>query len=296
MKIAPGRSFRWFSAMAARVRYRFFLLAGVFPYLLGAAVAYHEAGAIEWWLLVVGLVGILSLSAGIEGMNEYFDSKIGGDRVFARAGRLPAWWSLPVGLLGFGLTFLVALYLTRLRGWPLLGFALLGVTAALAYLMPPVRLSYRGLGEAVIAISYGPGLTLGSFYLQTGHLSWTCMQASLLPMLLILALSLANEVPDFYGDRLVGKRNLIVRVGRKKGVYLYGTTVVLCFALIAVGVFTGSFPRLLWFGLVLVPLALWNGLLAVRECQTPVRFVGVIRGTMLLYVLINTIAILGYVT
>ena len=39
--------------------------------------------------------------------------------------------------------------------------------------------------------------------------------------LLIMALAVVNAIPDFHQDRLVGKRNLVVRLGRERAVWLY---------------------------------------------------------------------------
>ena len=89
--------------------------------------------------------------------------------------------------------------------------------AAIFYEAPPIRWSYRGLGEAVIALSYGPWMVLGSLYLHTRALSWGAFWASLVPGLLIMALAVVNAIPDFHQDRLVGKRNLVVRLGRERG-------------------------------------------------------------------------------
>ena len=70
------------------------------------------------------MAGVGFLSAGIEGMNEYFDSVKGGDRVFSLAGRVRVWWHLPLGLAGFALALAVVACLVALRGWPVLAFAL----------------------------------------------------------------------------------------------------------------------------------------------------------------------------
>jgi 1,4-dihydroxy-2-naphthoate octaprenyltransferase len=45
--------------------------------------------------------------------------------------------------------------------------------------------------------------------------------ASFVPGLLIMALAVVNAIPDFHQDRLVGKRNLVVRLGRHRAVRLY---------------------------------------------------------------------------
>lgn len=283
------------AAAAGALRYRFFLTAGIFPYLLGAAVAYHVTGLADWRTLLAGMAGVIAVSVGIEGMNEYFDARIGGDRVFAAAERVKVGWHLPVGIAGFGVAFLIGVYLTALRGWPILALALAGGCAALSYLIPPVQLSYRGFGETVITLSYGFGLTLGSYYLQTGRLSWLCVWAALLPVLLILAMTLANEVPDYYGDRLVGKRNIVVRIGRAGAVRLYAIVTGLCFGLLLIGLLAGLYPPLLALAFLLAPLALVNGRTAWKHYAAPARFGGVIRGAILQYVLITLLAIVSYV-
>src|SRR5205814_7710843 len=111
------------------------------------------------------------------------------------------------------------------------------------YVRPPVRWVYRGLGETMIALSYGPWMTLGSLTLHIGRFSWGALAASLVPALLIGSLAIVNAIPDFYQDRLVGKRNLVVRFGRRTGVYLYLSASSIALALIGLGAFSGLFPK-----------------------------------------------------
>ena len=49
-------------------------------------------------------------------------------------------------------------------------------------------------------------------------LAWGALWASLVPGCLIMALAVVNAIPDFHQDRLVGKRNLVVRLGRQRAV------------------------------------------------------------------------------
>ena len=64
------------------VRYRFFLYAGLLPYLLGAAWAYATAGALDVPIFWSGLGGVVLAVIGVEAFNEYFDSRMGTDRIF----------------------------------------------------------------------------------------------------------------------------------------------------------------------------------------------------------------------
>lgn len=276
-------------------RYRFFVMAGVFPYLLGCAVAHDATGGMNWVTGILGLVGVICLGLGIEGMNEYFDSQLGGDRVFETTRRTGVWWHLPLGLAGFVAALAAAVCLTVLRGWGVLAMALCGGFVALSYLMPPIRLSHRGLGETAIAVGYGPGLTLGGFYLQAGQLSWHVAVVSLVPGLLMFAMSLANEVPDYHGDRLVGKQNLIVRLGRRNGVILFAAVMSLWFGLIATQVVLGVFPLGLGLCLLLIPLVVRTVQHGLRHCQNPIRYVRIVNTMIVLFVMVNVIAILSYV-
>ena len=279
------------ACIAETVRYRFFIIAGVFPYALGLAAA----GEVNWLTGLLGLAAVVLVGLGIEGMNEYFDSRIGGDRVFASTRRTAAWWHLPLGLGSFAAASALAVCLAIMRGWGVLVFALCGGAVALSYLMPPIRLSHRGLGEAAIAVGYGPGLTLGGFYLQTGQLSWHVAVLSLVPGLAMFAIALANEVPDYYGDRLVGKMNLIVRAGRRKGVILCGAVMALWFGLIASQLILRVFPLALGLCLLLIPVAFSSVRYGLKHCETPHLYVRVIRTMILVFVIANTVAIMSYV-
>ena len=198
--------------VCALVRYRFFLYAGLLPYLLGAAWAYALADAFDGTIFLSGLAGVVLAVVGVEAFNEYFDSRMGTDRVFNPADLPPMTDAvLWLGIAAFAGALAVGIYLTILRGWPILAFALLGGAAAIFYVAPPIRWAYRGLGELVIALSYGPWMVLGSLYLHTQRLSWQALVVSLVPGCLIMGLAVVNAIPDFHQDRLVGKRNLVVR-------------------------------------------------------------------------------------
>src|SRR6185295_14676630 len=66
----------------ALVRYRFFLYAGLLPYLLGAAWAHSVVGKFDPALFWSGLGGVVLSVIGVEAYNEYFDARMGTDRVF----------------------------------------------------------------------------------------------------------------------------------------------------------------------------------------------------------------------
>lgn len=256
------------------VRYRFFLYAGLMPYLLGAAWAHGIAGVFNPELFWLGLAGVILAVVGVEAFNEYFDSRMGTDRVFNPDDPPPmSDWVLWLGIAAFAGALAVGIYLTLQGGWPILAFAILGGAAAIFYVAPPIRWAYRGLGELVIGLSYGPWMVLGSLYLHTGELSWPALWASLTPGLLIMALAVINAIPDFHQDRLVGKRNLVVRVGRQRAVWLYTALAAAGLASVAIGVAAGAFPWAGMLALFAAPLLASSARRAIRAFQTPTQMI-----------------------
>ncbi len=266
------------------VRYRFFLYAGLLPYLLGSAWAYAIAGAFDAAVFWSGLGGVILSVIGVEAFNEYFDARMGTDRVFnpedvppiARA----VFW---IGSLAFAAALAVGISLAVHGGWPILAFALAGGTAAIFYEAPPIRWSYRGLGELVIALSYGPWMVLGSLYLHTRSMSWAAFAASLVPACFIMALAVVNAIPDFHQDRLVGKRNLVVRLGRERAVRLYLALAAAGLAAIVAGVAAGAFPAASLAALAAAPLVVASGRCARATFATPRLFLPAMRFMVIAY-------------
>ena len=280
-----GAPVRQALAVLRLVRYRFFLYAGLLPYLLGAAWAWSVDGRFATAAFWSGLAGVVLAVVGVEAFNEYFDAREGTDRVFNPAD-LP---TIPVtvfwiGTVAFAGALAVGIHLTLHGGWPILAFALLGGAAAIFYEAPPIRWSYRGLGEAVIALAYGPWMVLGSVYLHTGTLSAAAAGASLVPGLLIMALAVVNAIPDYQQDRLVGKRNLVVRLGRRRAVALYLGLSAAALAVVVVGVALRAFPVGCLAALFAAPLLVASARRARDTFEQPRRFIPAIRSIVACYV------------
>lgn len=273
-------------ALLTMIRYRFFLYAGLMPYLLGTVWSYASGGRFDAAIFWSALAGVALAVVGVETFNEYFDSRLGSDRVFNPQDAPPmsvgVFW---LGVAAFALALGVGVYLTTRCGWPVLAFAGLGGLAAIFYAAPPIRWAYRGLGELVIGLAYGPWLMLGSVYLQTGSVTWSALAASLVPGLLIMSLAVVNAIPDFQQDRLVGKRNLVVRLGRRRAVWLYlalaGTGLLIAVA----GAAMGLFPRACLAVALALPLLISSGRRALHSYQWPRRFAPAIRSVVGCYLL-----------
>ena len=100
---------------------------------------------------------------------------------------------------------------------------------------------------------------------------------------IVIKLYLINEIPDFYGDRIVGKRNMTVRLGRERAILLYGLSHTLPFIFITLGVALNILPRFALLSLLCFPLAIRNFFIARNNITDPHNFIPAIRGAVLVY-------------
>ncbi len=235
------------------IRYRFFLFAGMLPYVLGQAVAFGLYKSPKWNCSLWGFAGIFLVLVAVELFNEYFDAKEGGDRIFSpNDTQIPAYF-FPLGLFSLAIAFAIGVYLTLQTGWVILLFSFFGFLGAYFYVGPPIRWAYRGFGELTIALCYGPFMVLGSYYLQTKTIEFVPFFVSLVSGLSIFCLAILNEIPDYYQDMLVGKQNLVVRLGKQRAIVLLKLCLTGLFALLILGIIMKTIPLLAMFAVITLP-------------------------------------------
>ena len=268
------------------IKYRFFLFAGLFPYFLGQAIAINVQGGLNWAHFWLGFAGVFLVLAAVELFNEYFDAKQGGDRIFSlKPPEIPAWF-FKLGISALGLAFIIGVYLTLQTGWPVLLFSFLGFLGAYFYVGPPIRWAYRGFGELVIGLCYGPFMLLGSYYIQTQKLGFGPFFVSVISGLSVFCLAILNEIPDYYQDMLVGKRNLVVRLGKQRAILLLKLGLAGVFALLVLGVVIKTIPVLAIVAVVTLPWILKNLKTAEKNCDNPKAFLFAVNTLVVAHIVI----------
>ncbi len=206
--------------------------AGMF---LGACMANGD-GALSWPWLVVTVLGVFCVEIAKNASGELVDYDSGTDLAVTAAERSPFSGGKRVlvdGLLnraqtrGTAIAFYSAaicfgLVITLWRDERVLSLGLIGLALAWYYHGGSLRLSYRGLGEFAVALSYGPLVVCGTYLVQTGEFSPVVFNAACALGILVAAFLWINEFPDYRADRGAGKRNLVVRLGLERASVCYG--------------------------------------------------------------------------
>jgi 1,4-dihydroxy-2-naphthoate octaprenyltransferase len=92
---------------------------------------------------------------------------------------------------------------------------------ALGYTVPPLKLSWRGLGELDVGLTHSIGVVLCGYLLQGGHWRDGFPWLVGLPMFLaILPSIILAGCPDMEADREAGKRTLATRLGLRRTMLL----------------------------------------------------------------------------
>lgn len=120
---------------------------------------------------------------------------------------------IAAGAAAIGIMVASTLWLEREHAWV---FGLVCIAIFATYTFPPIRLNYRGGGEALEMVGVGVALPLTQAYLQSGQL-WPRGSTSILGgyALLSLASAIASGLSDERSDRAGGKRTVASRHGNR---------------------------------------------------------------------------------
>jgi len=210
-------------------------------------------------------VAAIHLAANL--LNDYYDAGgsdpinlrvtpfSGGSRVIQN-GELKAATVLGMSILFLALALAAAVYLIRAGRSLVIPLGLLALFAGWSYSAPPLQLMSRGWGEIVIFFTFGPLVTLGAYYVNSGSLSLESFAIGFPQGFLITAVIWVNQFPDYQADKEAGKKNLVVRLGPGISRYLYCLIMILSFISIILLVGILKIHYLVMLAFISFPLAL----------------------------------------
>ena len=214
------------AAVLWRATRAYSLPASVVPVLLGTVLAARGYGGgngrFSWLTLLIVLLGAVLAHIGANVLNDYFDFVNGvdtrpehGSGVLTR-GEMTAHHALIYALILLAGAALCGLFLLRANPPVIIPLAAIGLACAVLY---PAFLKRFGLGDLLIIIAFGAGLSLGAYAVQAGALS---VDAALrvvcysLPIcLLVDAILHANNLRDARDDEAAHVRTLATMLPSK---------------------------------------------------------------------------------
>jgi 1,4-dihydroxy-2-naphthoate octaprenyltransferase len=268
--------------------------AGMF---LGACAAARD-GELSWGWLLLTVLGIFCIEVAKNASGEIFDYDSGTDPAVRSEDRSPFSGGKRVlvdrlltrrqtvaiaavtYLLGIGAGLIIVTY----REPRVLWLGVVGVAFAYYYHAPPLRFSYRGLGELTVGLCYGPLITSGTYLVQRGAVTSEIVFSSLVLGLLISAFLWINEFPDYRADVQSGRQNLVVKLGRPRAARWFVAIVAVAAVLLLLLPVFGA-PVGVWLGLPFVIPAAAACAILLRYPEATRRLIPAQAMTLLAFVL-----------
>ncbi len=220
----------------------------VFSFALGSVLAWYHTGAFHWGIFLCALAAVFFIANGIYLTNEAQDyegdrlnagriggrggmglTTTGGTQVLVR-GYLRREHVQVVGMLFFALAIplgLVIQFVFHAPPWTI-PLGVVGMFVTYSYSNPPIKASYRGLGETCMMVGYAL-LVFTAYYMQAGP-RWFPLVIALPRILTVPALKIIREFPDRTADESSGKRTLVVIFGQRRMARIYVALIVLSLA------------------------------------------------------------------
>lgn len=285
----------------------FFLLGGIVLYALGAFIARYEGQPIDWRRYLLGQLLVTGLQLMTHYFNEFWDVEVdrlnrartffsGGSGILP-SGVLSRETALAAALICLALSGILGIVLaTQYRLAPLVWIILaLAFAGTIFYSAPPLALASSGFGEMTASLVVAGLVPAFAQALQSGRVSELTLATTAPLMAFCYAMLLAFEMPDFLSDEAAGKRTVLVRLGRKRGMTLHNIALLLGVGLVLWGLLFGLPLRVAYWLIVAAPLVAWQ-YISVRRLQQgePVSFAVLTFGAVALFALSAYVLALGY--
>ncbi len=252
----------------------FSFTASIVPVLLGTVVAATQGMFIPG-LLLLTLLGAVAIQAAANLFSDYFDYRGGYDTpesygssgVLVRGVLQPSEVFL-AGLVLLALDVAIGLYLTAIRGTPILVLGVLGALGAYFYSGKPIAYKYRALGDPMIFLLFGPLMVLGAYYVQARAVELVPMLYALPVGCLVTAILHVNNIRDIPFDCRGGGVTVARALGLDGSKLLLYGLLLGAYLLVIVGVLTGTFVRWSALAVLSAPLA-WTLARQVGAAQAP---------------------------
>lgn len=236
-----------------------------------------SAGAPEfnWIAALASLLGVVFLHLSLNLMDDWFDYREGSAEArekvanegfrgrmikypYLTSGQTTHQQLLRVVLILLGMAALMGVVVFFQRGPQILGWVLAALIVGVSYSGGPLKLGYRGLGELVIFLMFGPLMMTGVYFAITGTLAPKILWLSSAVGLLVTNIVYSHSVLDAIPDQKMGKKTMAHLMGGAKGqIALSAFINIVPYLLVLIAVLQGQLHWAYLFVFVVLPLSLW---------------------------------------
>lgn len=244
---------KWFMAVRPQT-----LLLSTAAVGLGVGMAFADGVGHYSWAFIA-LLGAWGLHILVNLVNDYGDFKKGVDQ----EGEHDPMRGILVGTLSLQelkkailitvfLILLPCLALIYRAGWVILLITVFSMLSAIFYTAGKKPLGYRGLGDLMVLIFFGPVAVGGTYYVQSLEINLAVILAGFIPGLLAVSVLTINNLRDATKDLNANKKTLVVRFGEHFGRIEYLAVVFLaCLMPILIYLVTSDRSKILFSSLII---------------------------------------------
>jgi 1,4-dihydroxy-2-naphthoate octaprenyltransferase len=232
-----------------------FLTASSIPFFIGTAYTFYQFRSFHFSRFILGFLALTALHLAANVLNDYYDYRSGNDAAnknwspfnggsrLIQDGLISPEHVLYTGLVCLGIGIVTGFFLFKLVNHYFI-FILggLGILCGVGYTMPPFKWGYRGIGEIVIGLAFGPLIVIGVSFIQTQKVDFGSLFVGIPIGLLVMVIVLVNEIPDVQADRMVGKKTWVVLFREKKAVLIANAGIAVAYLFSVAGVICRFFP------------------------------------------------------
>ncbi|HQM94258.1 MAG TPA: prenyltransferase [Methanofastidiosum sp.] len=200
-------------------------------YTVGAMSSLKILAKFDLTVYLLGYLAMFFIEFVTVISNEYFDYETdsinrnysqftGGSRMLVE-GKILLNDVQKATIFGLVMVFILGIILTYMTNIYSFIVLLIGLILGLSYTLPPIKLSYRGLGELDVGVTHSFYIVIAGFLLQSQRIDLTFPWLISIPLFFSVfgAIILAG-FPDLSADQKVGKRTLTVILGKKRATIL----------------------------------------------------------------------------
>jgi 1,4-dihydroxy-2-naphthoate octaprenyltransferase len=209
------------------------LVASIIPVSLGVCLAFEQVSSIPIELIIMCFLFSILVQIATNFANDYFDSLTGADDLrvlaperFSDSELIKGTDLRNVSYIILVFAFIIGVLIMEFSGASrfLLLIGISSVICALAYTGGPFPFAYNGLGDFFVVIFFGFVAVCTTHYVLVSSTSEIWNPNWIVPLgvgFVINNLLVVNNYRDRDTDKMVGKKTIVVLLGRKFGIFLY---------------------------------------------------------------------------